>query len=378
MDPARGTQAPALSPGPRPATSSAIDGVSPEIGAPHDAPRVTPRGRRRRLLAALILMFLIGDELLVLALRGQDSALQLVNRDTTGAAFEAPPDDLLRAHPAGFRFDYAMGMDSLRAARVGAPPATGADGGLDDVRRDIRWVRARLRAGEGYPAAHWRLEETVAAAADSGRRFSCVSYSCAMVSLAESQGYPARLVHLGRHITSEVYLPAWHRWVFADALYDFIPYGTEGDPLSLLETHRRLVDGRSVEWRSVVGDRGDDDSLDGPGRHRIETFVRSGDFIIPDGALVFGLIGDLRRLWDVATGRPRVVQLALRGQPAIDREERRLRAGLALWNLLALLVLGACTVAGRSRGPLEKAPRPAPSSAPAAEESAPSGIGGGP
>jgi hypothetical protein len=312
-------------------------------------------GARRRqgtlLLVALLLAFAIGDEVLVLTLKGRTHALQLVHRDTTGAAFEAAPDAARRVHADGVAFDYATGMDAARAAPLGVPAATGLDGGLDDVRRAVAWVRARLRSGEGYPQSRWRLEQAVAAAADPGRGFLCFSYACAVASVAEAQGYAARVVYLGRHITSEVFLPARGSWVMADATYDVIPHGDAGEPLSLLETRRRLVAGRPVEWRTVVGVRGDDDSLDAPTRTIVEARVRAGEFMVKDGALTFDLRSDRERLADVARGRPRVLQLALAGEPALDREERRLRALLVAWNGLALGVLALGAIALRPRAP---------------------------
>lgn len=308
-----------------------------------------PRTQKRQLLAALLLMFVIGDELLLLSLRGRISALQVVHRDTTGRAFEAAPDASKRVRIGGATFDYSMGMNPARAARVGAPPAVGLDGGLEDVRRDVLWVRSRLRSGEGYPQARWRLEEALAAARDPNRRFLCFSYACAVVSVAESQGYAARVVFLGHHITSEVYLPERRQWVMADATYDVIPHGPGGEPLSLLETRRRLVRGEPVEWRPVHGERGDDDALDEPTRRIVESRIRAGAFVVKDGALTFDLLSDRERLVDVLRGRPRVLQLVLDGGPALDHEERRLRAGLVIWNLLALLVLGAGVIAMRRR-----------------------------
>ena len=304
------------------------------------APSVALRARGHRLLLALLLVLLIGNAVIVLSLKGRNSALQLVHRDTSGEVFEAPPDRAGRAHPAGFLFDYTMGMDSARGARAGAPAATRADGGLEDLRNDVRWVRSRLRTGAPYPFARWRLEDALAAAADPGRRFFCFSYACAMVSVAESQGYPARVVYLGDHITSEVYLPARRKWVLADATYDVIPHGAEGDPLSVVETHRRLVAGEPVEWRPVVGVPADDATLDEPTRRGVESMMRAGDFFIKDGALTFDHLGDRERLMDVLRQRPRVLQLALNGQPSMDRDERRLRTGLVMWNAFAALALG--------------------------------------
>ena len=303
----------------------------------------------RLLPVALLLLFVIGDEALLFSLKGRLWALQIVRRDPTGAIFDAAPDDARQAHHANLDFDYAVGVDPARAARAGVPPGTGADGGLEDLRHDIRWVRSRLRSGDTYMAHTWRLEDVLAAAADPERRFYCYSYACAMVSAAEGQGYAARIVYLGRHITSEVYLPARGQWVMADATYDVIPHGAEGVPLSLLETRRRLLTRRPVTWRPVVGEAVDDAMLDEPTRRNLESMLRAGGFFIKDGALALGQLGDLDRLWDLLRGRPRVIQLALSGQPALDRLERRTWAWLAFWNAGALLTVTVCMVVLRTR-----------------------------
>jgi len=313
-----------------------------------DAPLPTagPAGRRADLApaihltwVALFLAIVIGNEVLLFSLRGRIWALQLVHRDTSGEVFAASPGPDRRVRAGRLELDYTVGMDMARMASLGVPATTGGDDGLDDLRADVRWVRSRLRSGEGYVSSRWRLEEVVAAAADSSQRFFCLSYACAMVSVAELQGYAARVVFLGRHITSEVYLPARGQWVMADATYDVIPHGSDGAPLSVLDAHWRLAAGRPVEWRTVVGETDDDASLDGPTRNIVESLLIAGDFQLRDGALTFGQLTNRERAWDVLRGRPRVIQLALRGQPALDGYERRLRTALAAWNATGLAVL---------------------------------------
>lgn len=316
---------------------------------PTPPPGAATRRPWRLLPVALLLAFLVGEEALLFSLQGRVWALQRVRRDTSGAWLDAPPDDTRRARHDGLDFEYGMGMDPARASSVGAPAVTGEDDGLEDLRRDIRWVRSRLRTGEPYMPPTWRLEDALTLAVEPGRRFHCYSYACATVSVAEAQGYAARVVYLGRHITSEVYLPARRQWVMADATYDVIPYGAEGGPLSLLETLRHLRAGQPVEWRPVTGEAGDDATLDEPTRRNVEAMIRAGEFVIKDGALTFGQLGHLPRLWDVVTGRARVLQLALDGQPAPDHFERRTWAWLLLWNAVALVTVALYLLTPRRR-----------------------------
>jgi hypothetical protein len=219
---------------------------------------------------------------------------------------------------------------------LGLPARAGGDYGLADVRRDIAWVLARLRAGNSFPTHRWRLEDVLAAARNPRRRFFCFTYSSALVSVAESQGYPARPVELGDHITAEVFLPALDQWVMADAIYDFIPFGPDGRPLSVLDVHRRVASGAPIAWERVVGVRGDDDELEGRTQAKVEALLRAGDFVVKDAVLNYAL-GDGPAFATCSPGDRRVA--ALRLTPAANRRDRRHRgpsaptAARARWML---------------------------------------------
>ncbi|MBI1796931.1 MAG: transglutaminase domain-containing protein [Candidatus Eisenbacteria bacterium] len=292
---------------------------------------------RRLLIVALF--FVLGDAGLLGVLKSNGYALRLVHADTSGAAFEAPPDAAMTARRAGLAIDYAMGMDAARAARLGLPAATRGDSGLDDMRANVRWVRAHFRPGGFYIKRPWRLEEALEAARDPDRRFYCFSHAAAMVSLCEGQGYAARIVSLSGHITSETYLPALGRWVIADAIHAVIPYDAAGRPLSAVGLHRMMLRGEPFEWRRVPDVAGAGPEMFNPGA--VDTLMLRGDFVVNDGPSTFDLRGPVQRAFDLLTGRPRIIQLAAEGQPPIDRAARRIRLALGVWNLLGLLTLAA-------------------------------------
>jgi hypothetical protein len=310
----------------------------------------------RRLLA-LLLVLALGDGGLVWALKANGWAIRLVYVDRTGSAFEAPPDAAMRARIGDVPFDYAMDITPTRAAKLGLPRATGADSGLADVEANVRWIRSRFRSGGFYGRRPWRLEEAIEAARDPHRRFYCFSYSAAMVSLSQSQGYPARIVWLDGHITSSVYLPAMHKWVLADALHDVIPYDASGRPLSGVEAHRLLRSGGTIEWRRIAGTPPNQpETFD---RAAIESLLWRGDFMVSDGPSTFALRGRWGRMLDLIEGRPRTLQLGMEGQRPFDAASRVIRAALIVWNLL-----GAVAIAGASRrraaGPIRTDGPPAP------------------
>ncbi len=293
----------------------------------------------RRKLALGIVVLLLGDALLVASLKGRMWSLVWVYQDRTGAAFEAAPDSAMRVVVAGQPFDYAVEFQPAYVQRARFPDRSEADSGLADVRACIRWVRDRLRVGEGYRPQEWRLSYLLAAAADSSMRFWCDTYARALVAAAQSQGYAARVIHLEGHVTSEIFLPRLGQWVWADALYDFIARDAGGRPLSLTQAAGLIEGGREVVWQPVTGVKGDDDEMEPRTRRQVEGVVRRGNFFLGDGPFTYGRLSDARRALDLVAARPRVIQLAAQGEPALDRRERGLRWVLIGWNLVGLAVL---------------------------------------
>lgn len=304
---------------------------------------------RPRILGALALLVAV-DAIFLLALRGHPWALQWVRRDADGALYEQAPDEAMRIRVGGWLFDYRAPTDARDAGAVPLPVRRGGDRGLDDMRAAIRWVRVQLRVGEPFARPTWRLQDALRLAADSSRRFLCDSYSRATVAVCQSMGYAARVDLLDGHITSEVYLPALGQWVLGDALYDFIACTPVGEPLSLVETARRLSQSQPVEWMPVVGRRGDDDEMTGRTRANVEGIIRRGNSFVCDGRVIFGPLTLTERVRDLLLGRPRTIQLALQGEPPLDRRERALRWGLLGWNAVGLSGMG---LMARRRRPAE-------------------------
>jgi hypothetical protein len=294
----------------------------------------------RRLLP-LVVVLIAGNLALFGTLRGREYALIWLERDTDGRLFQAAPGPDRVTHAGGFDFDYNVALRT----QIQVPAATGGDGGLDDVRSSIRWVRQLLAVGEDYHAENWWLRDVVRAAQGS-RRFMCDSYSRALVNACLRQGYAARIVMLDGHIAAEVYLPQRHQWVFADALYDFIATDSEGRPLSVVDCARRYHLGETVHWQPVTNARGDDDELGTKNLFRLEEMMRQSNFAIYDGAFAFGRLDRLGRMRDLLLHRVHAIQLALLGQPRRDRDERAVRGLLGVWNG-AMLGFGILVLAQR-------------------------------
>jgi hypothetical protein len=318
----------------------------------------------KKLPLILLLAWLVGNAVLLKSLKGGVWALQLLAQDPDGSAFETPPDDRGVAHAGDLAIDYLV----PREPTPGLGAATGGDRGLDDVREAIRWVRLHLRTGRFFWITPWHIADVLRAAEDPNRKFFCGSYSRMLAAACISRGYPARVVEMNGHIESEVYLPAVGHWVLADALYDFIAFRPGGEPLSLVQTARRLLRGEPVEWRPVTGQQGDDDDMDPKNQAQVERIIRKGDFVTADGATTFGRLSRAERARDVLLCRVRMVQAGLQRQPPKDGIERRLRVSLLGWNLVAItfqLAMLAWPATGAKREPLPAPDGAAPEGGPA-------------
>ena len=203
----------------------------------------------RRLLLPLLILA-AGNLALLGTLRGREYAMVRLARDTDGSIVNAAPGADHVARAGKVSVDYSVAFRD----QIDVPAATGGDGGLDDVRSAIRWVRSLFSVGDDYRAESWYLSDALTSARDGHRRFMCDSYARALVNASLRQGYSARVVLLDGHISSEIYLPGRGQWVFADALYDFIASDPGGEPLSVLETTARFRHGDAVDWASVVGE----------------------------------------------------------------------------------------------------------------------------
>jgi hypothetical protein len=287
----------------------------------------------RRLL--LILAILVAGDLALLGtLRGRPYALVWLDRDPDGRYFSAAPDPHGVAHIGEGTLQYGIPARS----KIEVPVATGGDGGLEDVRAAILWVRRELRVGDDFHAETWWLRDIVDAAARGDRGFMCDSYSRALAAVFMRMGYTGRIVHLDGHISCELYLPSRHQWVFADALYDFIAEDETGHPLSLVEAARHWQQHRPLVWHRVEGSKGDDDELSPANKTRLQEMLERADFTMYDGPFAFGRLSRLDRLHDLVTGRVRAVQLAMAGQPRDDGVERLTRMLILIWNGSVLLM----------------------------------------
>lgn len=299
-------------------------------------------------ILTIIILLLAGNGALLFTLKGDDYAIQRLYRDTTGDAFEAPPDASWRARGIGYDLDYNVGVRLPTPSARGLPERRTLDP-LDDMRMLATWVRVHLAVGDFYRERVWSLDE-ILTAANAGHEFFCSTYAHALVTVAQTCGYPARVIGLNGHITSEIYDRTRSRWVMVESLYDCIPFGRDGEPLSLLQTSRILAAGDSVTWQAITGIPGDDDEMYPKNRPNVENIIRRGDFTIADGRATFGRIPLRERVIDLLTGRTRTIQLALHGEPAKDRLPRRLRLAILAWNLLGVFLLGWTLVRGRRLG----------------------------
>jgi len=282
-------------------------------------------------LSLFLLLGLAGAIAIASGLRGRNFALLRLDHDRDGSRVSAPPAWPGIAPASRGALDYRIQFRHATAI----PRATGGDAGLADVRADIAWVRDLLSVGDDFHTDIWWLRDIVLARQE-GRRFMCDTYSRALANIALRQDMPARIVLLDGHITSEIFLPRLGRWVFADALYDFIAMTPEGRPLSILDTVRRLRAGDRVLWKSVTGVVGDDDALGARNRARLEDMLRNGRFTVCDGEYGFGRLTRRDRARDLLLGRVHAIQYVSAGAAFDDRDESALRALLVVWCAVSL------------------------------------------
>ncbi len=145
-----------------------------------------------------------------------------------------------------FTFDPPTALAAYRAeesldAVAGNP--------VDDLARCMtlmHWSRAQWQPGipSPYPPIDARI-----ILRDIRRGFTggfCAQYNYVLAQALQSFGIPARYVSLIEHEVIEARLPDKGRWVCLDPLYDTIYRDEQGEPLSVHEIHRRVLDGMPV------------------------------------------------------------------------------------------------------------------------------------
>lgn len=145
-----------------------------------------------------------------------------------------------------FSFDPPEALAPLRASeKLDGVLADAADD-LTRVTRLMRWSRAQWEPGipSPYPPI-----DAMAILADIRRGFTggfCAQYNYVLVQALQSFGIPARYVSVVDHEVAEAFLPDRHRWICIDPLNDTLYRDDRGEPLSVLEIHRRVLAGQPV------------------------------------------------------------------------------------------------------------------------------------
>lgn len=90
--------------------------------------------------------------------------------------------------------------------------------------------------------------------AKQGKKFRCVEYGIVNASMLNAVGLKARTIGLkskdvekvrfaGGHVASEVYLPSYKKWVFADAQFNVIPF-ISNIPLDAVQLQNAIVNNK--------------------------------------------------------------------------------------------------------------------------------------
>jgi hypothetical protein len=145
-----------------------------------------------------------------------------------------------------FTFDPPDALADLRREEaLDGVVAQGASD-LERVVALMRWTRSQWEPGipSPYPPINARV-----ILADIRRKFTggfCAQYNYVLVQALQSFGIPARYVSVKDHEVIEARLPDQGRWICFDPLYATW-YKDEADrPLSVLEIHQRVRDGKAV------------------------------------------------------------------------------------------------------------------------------------
>lgn len=125
---------------------------------------------------------------------------------------------------------------------------------LEKVQTLTNWTHSRWQhSGNNLPSKADAL--TILKEAEQGKKFRCVEYGIVNASVLNAVGLKSRTIGLkakdietikyaGGHVASEIYLPSFNKWIFADAQFNIIPFIND-TPLNAVEFQNAIIENRA-------------------------------------------------------------------------------------------------------------------------------------
>lgn len=124
---------------------------------------------------------------------------------------------------------------------------------IEKVQTLTNWTHSQWEhSGNNLPSKADAL--TILEEAKQGKKFRCVEYGIVNSSILNAIGLKSRTIGLkakdietvkyaGGHAASEVYLPSYKKWIFADAQFNVIPFLND-IPLNAVELQNAIIDSK--------------------------------------------------------------------------------------------------------------------------------------
>jgi hypothetical protein len=193
-------------------------------------------------------------ELKYLGIKAQEDKRE--TGDPIAVPLFVPPEKVHRETRFNFTYDNEEILRPLREREKLDQVIAGARTDMEVFLRLMKWVRAQWSPGkpDPYPPINAIIILDKIRKKETGG--FCAQYCYVLVQCLQSFGYKARYVTIKNHEVTEVWSPAFAKWIMLDPLNElYISKG--GTPLSVFEIHTMILRGEhdlEVHAQKYTGD----------------------------------------------------------------------------------------------------------------------------
>ncbi len=159
----------------------------------------------------------------------------------------------------GYESDFHPALVQLRQQEQLEQVVSAGGTEFDKQRLLNDWVNSQWSAGKPVPYPPWDALVILDRIRSGRSKGFCAQYAVVLVQGCLSMGWQARYLAIAEelkphkgHLTVEVWSNQYNKWVVLDPYY-CLHYESGGEPLSGLELHRLLSDGRGSDVVAVWG-----------------------------------------------------------------------------------------------------------------------------